>query len=96
MLQRQNYIFNKGKGTPKRNIEDRYEPMSQWERTDSFEGGRHTQKERAVVCALIISHTVALRDRQPDDGVIYHRDKKECKNSELLLLVWGQTEHVNI
>ncbi len=55
-----------------------------------------TQKERAVVCALIISHTVALRDRQPDDGVIYHRDKKECKNSELLLLVWGQTEHVYI
>lgn len=48
---------------------------------------RHTQKERdterAVVCALIISHTVALGDRQPHDGVIYHRDKKECKNSEL-------------
>ncbi len=74
--------------------------IRQWERTDSFEGGRHTQKERdterAVVCALIISHTVALGDRQPDDGVIYHRDKKECKNCELLLLVWGQTEYVNI
>ncbi len=74
--------------------------ISQWERTDSFEGGRDTlrkrETERAVVCALIISHTVALRDRQPDDGVIYHRDKKECKNSELLLLVWGQTEHVYI
>lgn len=67
--------------------------ISQWERTDSLEGGRDTlrkreiERERAVVCALIISHTVALGDRQPHDGVIYHRDKKECKNCELLLLV---------
>ncbi len=63
--------------------------------------GRQTHSERdgyRESCGLcpIISHTVALRDRQPDDGVIYHRDKKECKNSELLLLVWGQTEHVYI